>query len=642
MRVIATRGRARLGAAALAAAAPMLADLERYVGGRTPFAKLDFLAVPTFNGAMENPGLITFAAPILLVEPAGASPTPSWRERHRLMAGVMAHELAHLWFGDLVTMRWWDELWLNEGLATWMSERLMAAVYPADAGQVLDVADKVQGLAMDRVGVQAAVRRAIEKPPDIGDAFSPLSYRKGGAIVSMFEAYLGEARMRDGLRRYLAENAGGSVTTAKLASALSGAGGGDLGPALSSFLDQPGVPLVDAKLECDGRPRVSLRQSAYAALGAGQDPAAAARRWHIPVCVAWQGGAAPACTMLSSEQGSIALPTDRCPSWIHPNPGERGYYIYSLPAAQLRALAAAPLSPREQAGLADDVDALVAAGVVPLDAGLDVLWSLARGQDELAALRAAQTLDLLARAVVGPRQQQSFAAGLRAALGPRAHQLGLSAREGESSLQSELREAVVPLVGREGNDRALQAEALRRLSRWLDQPHVRSAAPSGEELTLLAQLAPLAGGEPLFERVLAAAGTREQARAALVLGGFRQPALVERALAAVRGGRVDAHALGLLSALLGDVDIADRALPAALARYPHLSARLPERERARSAVVFASICRSAARADVEEVLRRVLAQGGKLPPFAAAVLDRIASCAALGEHYGAAAGRLLR
>jgi alanyl aminopeptidase len=172
MRVVATRGRAADGAAALAAAAPMLVELERYLGSKTPFPKLDFVAVPTFNGAMENPGLITFAAPILLIE-ASSKPTPAWRERHRLMAGVMAHELAHLWFGDLVTMRGWDELWLNEGLATWLSDRLVAAVYPADAGEVLDVADKRQGLEIDRRGRPVPVRRT--DPSDLSDLFSPLT-----------------------------------------------------------------------------------------------------------------------------------------------------------------------------------------------------------------------------------------------------------------------------------------------------------------------------------------------------------------------------------------------------------------------------------------------------------------------------------
>jgi cytosol alanyl aminopeptidase len=643
MRVITTRGRAALGAAALAATAPMLAELERYLGTKVPFPKLDLVAVPTFNGAMENPGLITFAAPILLVERPGAQPSGAWRERHRLMAGVVAHELAHLWFGDLVTMRWWNELWLNEGLATWMSDRLMAAVYPADARLVLDIADKRTGLEIDRRGGTVAMRRPVDKPPDIDDTFSPLTYRKGGAVVAMFEAYLGEERLRDGLRRYLAASAGGSVTTAELATALSAAAGSDLAPALASFLDQPGVPLVEASLQCArGRPSVTLRQTGYAALASEEASARAAQRWQVPVCVAWQGGAAPACTLLTAEEASLELPADRCPAWIHPNAGERGYYVYALPPDQLRALASARgLSPREQAGLADDVGALLAAGRVPLDAALDALWSLGRGQDHLAADRASEALDLVARSVIDQRHRRRFAARLRAAYGPLARRVGLAAREGESSLDAQLREDLVPLVGREGDDRELQREALRRLTRWLDQP-LAGDDTTIAELGVLARIAPMAGGAALFDRVLDAGGERGRERVSLALGGFRQPDLVARALAAVREDRAGPHSLGILAALVRDGVTRDQALPVALAEFAAQVARLREADRRRSAVVFAGACRGAARAEVEDVLRRVLAQGGQLPAIANAVLGAVSSCAAFREHYSAEAARTLR
>jgi cytosol alanyl aminopeptidase len=647
MRVVATRARARLGAEALAVAPRMLAELERYLDGKTPFPKLDFLAVPRFNGAMENPGLITFSASILLVEPAAASPTALWRERYRLMAGVMAHELAHLWFGDLVTMRWWDELWLNEGLATWMSDRLIAMVSPAEAGLVLDVADKYLGLSIDRRGQPVPVRRAVLRPPEIGDQFSALIYRKGGAIVSMLEAFVGEERMQAGLRRYVVDHAHGSVTTAELAAALSASAGRDLAPVLESFLDQPGVPVVEAELACPkrgtGRPTVSLRQSPYAPLAIGNGARAlspAAQRWQVPVCVAWEGGAAPACTLLADERATVELPADRCPAWIHPNPGERGYYIYSLPPAQLRALAAARLTPREQAGLADDLDALLVAGRAPLDAALDATWSLARGQDLIAALRAADSLGLVSRSVVGPGQQRAFAARLRAAFGPLAHRLGLEAREGESNLETELREALVPLVARAGDDRALQQDALRRLMRWLEQPPEPSTSGQRRDadLDLLFRIAPLAGGPALFDRLLAAGRARAAATAVSPVSGFRQPALVKRALDAVREDQVPAspQALDLLAFLLHDGATQDQALPVALTEYPRLTAHLADAERRQTAVMFAGVCRAAARPEVEETMRRALASKGELPPVAHAVLAAISSCAGFrGRYLGA-------
>ncbi|HWM87473.1 MAG TPA: M1 family metallopeptidase, partial [Kofleriaceae bacterium] len=633
IRVIATRGRAALGAQALAVVPPMLVELERYLGSKTPFPKLDFLAVPQFNGAMENPGLITFAAPILLVGPTGEARTSSWRERHRLMAGIMAHELAHLWFGDLVTMRWWDELWLNEGLATWLSDRLMAVTSPNDAGLVLDVADKRQGLEIDRRGRPIPVRYTPARAPDVGDLFSPLTYRKGGAIVTMFEAFMGEEPMRAGLRRYLADNAGGSVTTAELAAALSAAAGRDLAPALSSFLDQPGVPVVDAALTCArGKPTVSLRQSGYALLGSDAVAARATQRWQIPVCVAWEGGAAPVCTLLAEERATLELPAARCPAWIHPNPGERGYYVYSLPPDQLRALAAAPhLTAREQAGLVDDVEALLAAGRAPLDAALDATWSLARRRDRLTALRASDMLDLIGRALVGSGQRRAFAARLRAAYGPLAVQLGLQPRDGESSLDVQLRQSLVPLIARQGDDRALQREALRRFSAWLDQP--RRTEPGFVELGMLYQIAPLAGGAALFDRIVAA-GRGRPSRGLPALGGFREPALVQRALALAAHGRMEPlQALTVLAALLHDSGSHDVALPVALAEYPALAARLSDEQRPRAPGAFGSACRSSARPQVEEALRRSLARDATLPRAAVAVLDAVSACAAFRARY---------
>ncbi|HTE49293.1 MAG TPA: M1 family aminopeptidase [Kofleriaceae bacterium] len=635
IRVVTTRGRATLGAEALRIAPAMLAELERYLGSRTPFPKLDLLAVPTFNGAMENPGLITFADPILLLDWRGRD-TDAWRDRQRFMAGVMAHELAHLWFGDLVTMSWWNELWLNEGIATFMSDRVIAATDPARRGLVADVVDKRLGLAIDRGRVDTPVRAPITRLDDIEGQFSPLVYRKGGAILAMFEAYLGEERTRDALRRYLAASARGSVTSTELAAALSAGAGRDLRPALESFLDQPGVPLVEAALECRGRPTVTLRQSAYAALG---NPAPA-RRWQVPVCVAWEGGAAPACTLLRDQRGAIELPAARCPSWIHPNPGERGYYVYALPPAQLRALAALPgLTARERAGLADDIGALLGAGRVDLAAALDAFWSLARARDTLTDTRAAQALTLVGRALVGPGQRRAFAARLRSAYGARAERLGLSPRAGESPFDAELREVLVPLVGRDGDDRVLQREALRRLRDALDQRTGQPDPITAAEYDLLYRLGPLAADQAMFDRLL----QDGRGHAARALSGFRRPALVARALDAVDKDRLGpAESLDLLGALVRDGATQDAALPVALRVYPFLAARVADTVRNRSAAVLAGACRTAARPGVESALRQALAPRGQLPAQARAAIDEVSACGAFRDHYAAAAATYFR
>jgi hypothetical protein len=272
-----------------------------------------------------------------------------------------------------------------------------------------------------------------------------------------------------------------------------------------------------------------------------------------------------------------------------------------------------------------------------------VIWTLARRSDSLTALRASQTLSLVARTLVGPGQRRAFAARLRAAFGPLAHRLGLSPRSGESTVDAMLRQTLVPLVARDGDDRALRLEARRRLIQVLDR--ARDGKPRGgggprqQELGLLHRIAPVAGDPALFDRLLAAG-----AEHAVALGEFRRPDLVARALAAVSDGKLEPRqAIDVLIVLLRDGATTDLALPVALAEYPALAARLTEVERTRSAGMFASACRSAARSDVEEVLRRVFAPGGsELPAAARETLDRIASCAAFRDLYLAQAQSTFR
>ena len=360
----------------------------------------------------------------------------------------------------------------------------------------------------------------------------------------------------------------------------------------------------------------------------------------MPVCVAFEGGAAPVCTLMEGERAAIELPAARCPAWIHPNPGERGYYLYALPPAQLRALAAWPrLTARERAGLADDIAALLAAGKVDLAAALDAFDSLARARDPMADVRAAEALAAIARALVGPRQQRAFAARLRATYGARATQLGVAPREEESHADADLRVALVPLVGRDGDDRALQREALRRLREALDRQGSRPGPAGKTELEIAIRLGPLAADADLFYRLLDD-GRGLSARA---LTGFRQPALVARALEAVDRDRLGpAESLDLLAARVRDGATHDAALPVALRLYPFLAARIADAQRARSAAVLGGACRTEARAPVEDALRQALARRGALPPEARAAVAQVTACGAFRDRYLREAAALFR
>jgi cytosol alanyl aminopeptidase len=636
IRVIVPRGLTAHARDALAATPRLLALAEKYMGSRSPYDKLDLIAVPEFNGAMENPGLVTVAAGILLIAPGEASGEER-RERLDLLHGVLAHEIAHYWFGDLVTMRYWDELWLNEGLATWMSDWMVVALDPvARTGSVVDIVDKARAIRLDRRAAAPRMRVIPQTREEMGMQFGPQTYRKGGALLAMFEALLGTEAHRTALRAYAERHADGSVTANDLAQAWSRAAGRDLGPALRSFIDQPGIPVVSAALECKaGKATVALRQTAYHAPLAARPPTT---RWQVPVCVAWAGGRAPACTLLERESGSLELPAAGCPAWIHPNPGERGYYLYALPGDQLRSLVQkGGLSRREQAGLADDIDTLLRSGQMPLADGLDALAMLAAGKDRLTAGRALDTLRLVARAVVEPKNRKRYAT-LVGAWTPLVRELGLIGSASDGGLTGDLRQVLVATAARDGNDAPLQKQALRALDEWLKRPPAeRDRAVDSELLTAAA--APV-GGAALYDRLL----SLNDGQAQPALAAFRQPELVGRTLAAISEDKVSAPvAIELLARLIADPVSQPQALPVALARFRDLVARLADTDRPASARVFAGACRAESRAAVASALTAGLAdKNGALPGQAALILEVVDECIAFRRLHQSAAAVYLK
>ena len=608
---------------AVQAAPRILASLADYMGGPSPYDKIDLVSVPRLNGAMENPGLVTVSRTILQVR-AGPVTSPFHEERRRLLLGVLAHELAHLWFGDLVTMSGWEDLWLNEGLATWASDWVVARHEPAKAGEILEVADPSDAALLDREPTPRRVREPIHAQKDLSEIFSPMTYRKGGGVISTFHALLGDEGMQRALRRYVAAHADGNVSARDLAAALSEAAGRDLQPAVESLIDQPGIPLVEAELECraGAHPAVTLRQSRWAPVGRSR-----AGRWHLPVCVGHAGVAEPVCTVLDEERGRVELPVSACPAWIHPNPDGRGYYEWSLPPAQLAALVArTDLHQRDQVDIAESVDAAVRAGALELGAGLDALLALARRGDLEVIRRSAGLWDLVDRAVVDPPQRRALAARL-ATYSQVARSVGVELHGDDDSARRELRARLVPLVGRDGNDATLQRAAFDWLDAWLrDVKGTRTPTPP--ELPVLYALAPLAGGAPLFERLVRAG----RGLPSVAVGGFRDPALVDRALAPVTAGDVPPPtAFELLGALVTDPIAQARALPVALATYAVLAGRISDIDRPTTAGIFAGVCRAPARPAIETTLRDTL--GDPLPTIAGEVLRTIDDCIAFRAHH---------
>jgi cytosol alanyl aminopeptidase len=261
---------------------------------------------------MENPGLITYDEAWLLVRPGGLS-----LEFEGWLYHIVVHELAHQWFGNLVTMAWWNDLWLNEAFSDWMTHGIIRRLRPEWSYDVTTVRRAGAAKHADATPAARKIRRDIAVTEDI-EGLDILVYQKGAAVIGMFEGWIGEERFRDGLRAYLAKHAWGNATAADFFAAIGAAAGRDVATPFSTFLDQPGTPLVSFALVCaKGRSRLLLEQQRYLPRGSKLDEA---QLWQVPVCVRLPGDRR-ACTLLTERRGELELDGD-CPAWVMPN-GQR-------------------------------------------------------------------------------------------------------------------------------------------------------------------------------------------------------------------------------------------------------------------------------------------------------------------------------
>jgi cytosol alanyl aminopeptidase len=362
VRIVTPRGRAAEADAARAATPQLLARLEEYTGIPYPFDKLDHLAlIEGAFGAIENPGLITYRQRVLLSKSPG-------------MRATMAHELAHQWFGNLVTMSGWEDVWLSEGFATWMAAKLMDEEQPAARRGVLPAAARNRIMAIDAPPDAYVVREPMASREQMRKVYGPLVYEKGAAGLNMLENWLGEQAFRAGIQRYLMDHKFATATTSDFATALGQIAGRDLRPVLSSFLDRAGVPVVTAELRCDsGLARVVLRQD---------------REGSVPVCLKAEG-VPGRCVVLEGLEAAVTLQS--CPSWLFANAGASGYYRSLLEPKLFLSLArqaASQLTAAERLTFVQDVSALVMNGRLPATQALGLLHDMAHDPEPLVAAAA--------------------------------------------------------------------------------------------------------------------------------------------------------------------------------------------------------------------------------------------------------------
>ena len=461
LRAITAKGRGKDVAYALAHTGEILATLEGYTRIAYPYDKLDIIAIPGKRGAMENPGAVTFGEFLLLFEGSTAPIA-----QRRAYASVMAHELAHMWVGDLVTMQWWDDLWLNEAFATWLGNKA-ADLWDPRLQARLSLLRSIQG-AMGTDGLVSArsIRQPIESTHDIENAFDSITYQKGGGVLSMFERWAGPDAWQRGFTAYLQKHSHGNATADDFLDAENAATGKDVKRAFHTFLDQPGVPFVEVSLACPAgaAPTVHLAQSRFLPLGSSGD---AKRTWQIPVCIRYgQGDEKTECVLLGEPEADFQLlGAGGCPSWIFPNADGAGYYRFALAPndlANLRKNGMAALSIREKVAYANSLRAGYARGTTSFGEALDAQVPLA---SELDPAVAEEPMGLVAQArdwFYGDPLRAETERFARSVYAPAAKRLGWDGKGDESDELRALRTSVLSFLAHTGQDPVVRAEARRR------------------------------------------------------------------------------------------------------------------------------------------------------------------------------------
>ena len=466
-RIIVPRGQASKTAHARKTIPLLLDWLEDYFDMAYPYAKLDSVAIPNQGGAMEHPGLITYGARILLTDET--SKNDDFESFHAM---VVAHELAHQWFGNLVTLAWWNDLWLNESFATWMASKLRHRMNPAWESDLHELAQLEWTKQQDSQKFSRSLRRPIANDGDIEGAFDAISYGKGGAVLTMFERWVGEERFRQGVRAYIRKHAWQTSTSDDFLASLGEVADPAITGAFKTFLTQPGIPLITAELSCPkrGKPTLTLAQQRF------KEPALSdTGLWSIPVCVRYGRGSRTEreCQMLSERRTTTTLKRARsCPRWLVANADGGGYYRVAYQAAMRRELLGRSfgrLNALEQLATISDARGLAETGDIAIDELLGQVPRLARHHNLRVVSAAASLLDAVRTDFVRDELRPVYARFIQKTFGRHARALGWSVRPGEKSAAIDLRRRIVPLVAIAGGDQELRRQARDLAVAWLER-----------------------------------------------------------------------------------------------------------------------------------------------------------------------------
>jgi aminopeptidase N len=549
IRVYNTTGKKETGKFALEVAEHVLSYYDKYFNIKYPYGKLDLIGIPDFSaGAMENTGCITFREVLLQIDEEHGSVGLK-----KTIASVIAHEMAHQWFGDLVTMKWWDDIWLNEGFATWMSSKPIEAWRPEWNFNLDDVSNTGGTLNTDSLANTRPIHQPAETPGQIQELFDGIAYGKAASVLRMLESYLGEKTFQAGVNAYLQKHQYANATAGDFWDAQAKTSKKPVDQIMPTFVKQAGAPIVNVKSQCSGNlTTITLDQRRYFVDRVKfQEPND--QLWEVPLCMKSSTGAQK-CELLTKRQETFTLPG--CSTWVLANAGATGYYRSGYQPDAVRALASdaeSKLSPAERITLQADIWASIRVGREPV--GDYLAFAQGVGSDRTRAVLddIVGRLNYINQYLVTDADRDSFRAWLRQYLMPILNDVGWEPKPGESDEQRTMRGRVFNALGYDGRDPKVLAEAHKIADKVLVDPNSVDRELAGGAMGLAA----LNGDEAFYDRLMTALkNTKNQEEYygyLFTLPQFTDPKLLQRTLDyAISPDVRSQDALGVITSVMGN------------------------------------------------------------------------------------------
>lgn len=521
IRVCSTPDKVNLTHYGLDVAKYVLHYYDNYFGIPYPLKKLDLVGLPDFEaGAMENFGAITYRETALLVDPATAS-----IHTKKEVAEVIAHEMAHQWFGDLVTMQWWNNIWLNEGFATWMEDKPVAEMRPEWNIDQSVVAQKENVLNFDAQPTTRAIRAKADTREEIEQMFDPISYNKGASVLLMVENYVGAKTFRQGVHNYLAAHLYGNATAEDFWNAQTNASGKPVDKIMESLIAQPGEPVLTFGKPVNDTVSVSQMRF-YLSPSIQPDPS---QKWTLPVCF-HTAAEDETCRLLTPDQTSVQVPTT---DLFFPDGAGKGYYRMEYPPdvyANLLANVETSLRPTERISLIGNEWAELRANKAKVGDYLNLVAAVKSDPNAVVVSQGLDEVDTILRRVAAtPEERNAVAAWLRTNFEPVYTELGPPSPS-DTPNKRELRAELFRVLGVYGKDPKVLADARQIADKYLDDPE--SVEPTLGQTAL--GIAARNGDAALFDRLQHVYETSKnpevQNTALRLLATFENPALARRAL----------------------------------------------------------------------------------------------------------------